>query len=68
MVMPNLLEREQLDLLKSLLRDGNLEAVELYERIAPAFTAMLGEERAHTLRLAMKRFEFPRALQALVES
>ena len=60
--------RDQLDLLKSLLREGNLEAVELYERIAPAFTAMLGEERARTLTLAIERFEFPRALQALTDT
>ncbi len=60
-------EQEQLDRLKSLLHDGNLEAVELYERIAPAFKAMLGEERAHTLMLAMERFEFPRVLQVLTE-
>ncbi len=60
-------EQEQLDRLKSLLRDANLEAVELYERIAPAFTASLGEETAHTLMLAMEKFDFPRALQVFTE-
>jgi PAS domain S-box-containing protein len=57
--------REQLDLLKSLLREGNLEAVALYERIAPAIRGLLGEDDARTFTLAIERFEFSSALQAL---
>jgi hypothetical protein len=56
---------EQIEQLMSLLRDGNLEAVDLYEQIAPALTVALGEERGNALANAMERLDLVQALQTI---
>ncbi len=60
-------EQTQIDRLKTLLSERSVEAIELYEQIASAISAMLGEERARALTAAMEKFEFAGALSVLTD-
>ncbi|MBF0423453.1 MAG: Hpt domain-containing protein, partial [Magnetococcales bacterium] len=59
------LEWNSVQQLDSLLRDGNLEAVAVYEQIATALTARLGEVGGHALAQAMARLDLAQAWQTI---
>jgi signal transduction histidine kinase/CheY-like chemotaxis protein len=59
------LDPQQLERLRALLRTANLQAAELYERLAPALAAALGEEQGQALRQAMDDLDYATALGLL---
>lgn len=59
------LEREKMERLVTLLREENLEAVTLYEQIAPALTELLGQERTQSLARVMEKLELDQALDII---
>ncbi|MBF0399358.1 MAG: response regulator [Magnetococcales bacterium] len=59
------LDREKLEHLIFLLRDDNLEALGVYDQIAPALTERIGKERAQLLARAMRQLELAQALEMI---
>ncbi|MBF0422255.1 MAG: response regulator [Magnetococcales bacterium] len=61
------MSREQIERLTTLLGDGDLGAVEIYERIAPALIKRLGGAQGQALDRAMEQLQFGQALKIITQ-